>query len=354
MRYHFGGIPLSNIRDFSALDSGQAVGSTSDLDLPTSVRRMLDSSKVRDFTYEKLRIATRNFCDRLGEGGFGCVYKGQIQEMDETGITTGLVLDVAIKKMNISDEQQIERQKEWLAELNYLSRLQHPNIVKLIGYCAEKIERLLVYEYMPNRSLDRHLFDCGRDQPPLSWVTRMKIALGIAKGLAFLHSQVPQVIFRDCKSSDVLLDSDYTAEISDFGSAMDGPTGNQSYVLSLLTDRFGTVGYCAPEFFSTGHLTARIDVYSFGVILMEILTGCPARKTTDTKVEELVDWAPPILSDKNTRFSIMDGRLGGQYSQNSASMVAEIALGCIQEDWELRPHMDYIVEKLEALPEVLD
>ncbi|XP_077252593.1 putative serine/threonine-protein kinase PBL10 [Tasmannia lanceolata] len=328
------------------------MGSTSDLDLPTPLRRILDSFEFRNFTHDELRAATGNFRDRLGEGRFGCVYKGQIQEMDETRITTGLGLDVAVKKMNISDQQQIERQKEeWMAEVKYLRHLQHPNIVKLIGYCEENIDRLLVYEYMPNHSLDSHLFNRGRDQPPLSWVTRMKIALGIAKGLAFLHSQVPQVIFRDCKSSDVLLDSDYTAKISDFGLAMDGPTGNRSYVL---TDRLGTFGCCAPEFFKPGHLTARSDVYSFGVILMEILTGCQARDTRDTKVEELVDWAPPILSDKNTRFSILDSRLGGQYSQNSASMVAEIALDCIQKDWELRPHMDYIVEKLEVLPEVLD
>ncbi|XP_077211965.1 receptor-like cytoplasmic kinase 176 [Tasmannia lanceolata] len=344
------GIPLSSIRDFSSLDARQATGSTSYLILSTSARKILDSSELRDFTYDELRVATGNFCNQLGEGGFGYVYKGQIEELDETGIATGFGLDVAVKKMKISDEVY-QSQQGWLAEVNYLSRFQHPNIVKLIGFCAENSQRLLVYEYMPNRSLDRHLFKCSRDHTLLSWDIRIKIALGIAKGLAFLHSQRPQVIFRDCKSSNVLLDSDYTAKISDFGMAMDGPTGDRSHVM---TNRFGTFGYGAPEFFSTGQLTARSDVYSFGVILMEILSGCQALNSMETTEKVLVEWAPPVLSDKNKRFTIMDKRLGGQYSHDSASIVAEIALSCTKEDWDLRPHMDYIVEKLEALPEVLD
>ncbi|GMP57519.1 hypothetical protein CsSME_00021577 [Camellia sinensis var. sinensis] len=170
-----------------------------------------------------------------------------------------------------------------------LSLLHHPNLVSLIGYCADGEQRLLVYEFMPFGSLEDHLHDLPPDKEPLDWNTRMTIAAGAAKGLEYLHDKAnPPVIYRDFKSSNILLDERYHPKLSDFGLAKLGPTGDKSHVSTRV---MGTYGYCAPEYAMTGQLTVKSDVYSFGVVFLELITG---RKAIDSTLphgaQNLVSW----------------------------------------------------------------
>ncbi|KAL3716511.1 hypothetical protein ACJRO7_008156 [Eucalyptus globulus] len=249
---------------------------------------------------------------------------------------------VAIKKLK---PEGFQGHKEWLAEVNYLGQLHHPNLVKLIGYCLDGDNRLLVYEYMPRGSLENHLFRRGAQ--PLSWAIRIKVAIGAARGLSFLHESEQQVIYRDFKASNILLDLEYNAKLSDFGLAKAGPTGDRTHVS---TQVMGTQGYAAPEYIATGRLTARCDVYSFGVVLLELLSG---RRTVDkSKVgveQNLVDWAKPYLRDKRKLYRIMDVKLEGQYPQKGAFMAAFLAFECIG-DAKHRPSMTEVLARLEKIP----
>ncbi|PKI40272.1 hypothetical protein CRG98_039297 [Punica granatum] len=222
---------------------------------------------LKSFSLAELKNATKNFRSDsfIGEGGFGCVFKGWLDANTLVPTRPGSGMVVAIKKLKTGGFQG---HKEWLAEVNYLGQLHHENLVKLIGYCAESDNRLLVYECMPRGSLENHLFRKGIQ--PIAWATRMNIAVGVARGLSFLHSLDANVIYRDLKASNVLLDSDFNAKLSDFGLARDGPTGDKSHVSTRVV---GTRGYAAPEYVATGHLTPKSDVYSFGVLLLELLTG---------------------------------------------------------------------------------
>nr|GEV85113.1 probable serine/threonine-protein kinase PBL17 [Tanacetum cinerariifolium] len=205
------------------------------------LRGNLGYSNLDSYTYKEMQIATKNFRPNqvLGEGGFGIVYRGLINNMQ-----------VAIKEL---DPEGIQGDREWLAEIYYLGQLQHPNLVKLIGYCCEEDHRLLVYEYMASGSLENHLFH--RVSATLSWLKRMKIALHAAKGLAFLHDADRPVIYRDFKTSNILLDVDFNAKLSDFGLAKDGPMGDQTHVSTRV---MGTYGYAAPEYIMTVHLRDQV------------------------------------------------------------------------------------------------
>jgi len=205
--------------------------------------------QLRRFTFNELKCATRNFRPEslLGEGGFGCVFKGWIEENGTAPVKPGTGLTVAVKTLN---HDGLQGHKEWVAEVDFLGNLQHPHLVKLVGYCIEDDQRLLVYEFMPRGSLENHLF---RKSLPLPWAIRMKIALGAAKGLAFLHEEAERpVIYRDFKTSNILLDADYNAKLSDFGLAKDGPEGDKTHVSTRV---MGTYGYAAPEYVMTGELT---------------------------------------------------------------------------------------------------
>ncbi|KAJ6816890.1 putative protein kinase 2B, chloroplastic isoform X1 [Iris pallida] len=233
-------------------------------------------------------------------------------------------------------------------EVNYLGQLHHPNLVKLIGFCSDGDNRLLVYEYMPKGSLENHLF--RRGPQPLSWAVRLKVAIGAAKGLSFLHDAESQVIYRDVKASNILLDSEFNAKLSDFGLAKAGPTGDKTHVS---TQVMGTHGYAAPEYIATGRLSAKADVYSFGVVLLELLSGRRAFDKTKSDAEQnLVDWAKPCLSDKRKLFRFMDSKLEGQYPKKGAHAVATIALQCIGKDAKLRPRMSEVLAALEQLQDV--
>ncbi|EOY33024.1 hypothetical protein SCA6_010751 [Theobroma cacao] len=303
------------------------------------------SNNLKSFSFSDLKNATKNFRQDtlLGEGGFGCVFKGWIDENTFAPTKPGTGIVVAIKRLKA---ESFQGHKEWLAEVNYLGQLHHENLVKLIGYCVESENRLLVYEFMPKGSLENHLFKKGVQ--PISWATRMLIAMGVAQGLSFLHSLNANVIYRDLKASNILLDSDYNAKLSDFGLARDGPTGDNTHVSTRVV---GTRGYAAPEYVATGHLTPKSDVYSFGVVLLELLSG--RRATDDERAgfseETLVDWAKPFLSDNRKVLRIMDTRLGGQYSKKGAQAAAALALQCLHTDPKNRPCMVDVLASIERL-----
>lgn len=311
---------------------------------PRSEGEILSSPNVKPFSYIELKNATRNFRvdSLLGEGGFGYVFKGWIDEFTHSASKPGSGTVIAVKKLK---PEGFQGHKEWLTEVTYLGQLYHPNLVKLIGYCSEGENRLLVYEFMPKGSLENHLF--RRGPQPLPWATRLKVAMGAARGLAFLHDTKDQVIYRDFKASNILLDAEFNAKLSDFGLAKAGPTGDKTHVS---TQVMGTHGYAAPEYVATGRLTAKSDVYSFGVVLLELLTGRRAVDKSKTGVEQdLVEWTKPYLGDKRRLFRIMDTRLEGQYPQKSVFTAATIALQCLSIEPKTRPRMSEVVANLEEL-----
>ncbi|KAE8718234.1 putative receptor-like protein kinase [Hibiscus syriacus] len=308
------------------------------------------ASQLRKFTFIDLKLATRNFRPEslLGEGGFGCVFKGWIEENGTAPVKPGTGLTVAVKTLNI---EGLQGHKEWLAEVDFLGNLLHPNLVKLVGYCIEDDHRLLVYEFMPRGSLENHLFRKG--SLPLPWSIRMKIALGAAKGLSFLHEEAERpVIYRDFKTSNILLDADYNAKLSDFGLAKDGPEGDKTHVSTRV---MGTYGYAAPEYVMTGHLSSKSDVYSFGVVLLEMLTGRRSMdKNRPNGEHNLVEWARPHLGDKRRFFRILDPRLEGHFSIKGAQKASQLAAQCLSRDPKTRPRMSEVVETLKPLPNLKD
>uniref|UniRef100_A0A9I9DQ41 non-specific serine/threonine protein kinase n=1 Tax=Cucumis melo TaxID=3656 RepID=A0A9I9DQ41_CUCME len=284
------------------------------------------ASRLRKFTFNELKLATRNFRPEslLGEGGFGCVFKGWIEENGTAPAKPGTGLTVAVKTLN---HDGLQGHKEWMAEVNFLGDLNHSNLVRLIGCCIEDDQRLLVYEFMPRGSLENHLFRKG--PLPLPWSIRLKIALGAAKGLAFLHEEAERpVIYRDFKTSNILLDADYNAKLSDFGLAKDGPEG---------------------------HLTSKSDVYSFGVVLLEMLTGRRSMdKNRPNGEHNLVEWARPLLGDKRKFYRLIDPRLECHFSIKGAQKAAELAAHCLSRDPKARPPMSEVVEILKPLPNLKD
>nr|WIL59887.1 nodulation protein [Melilotus officinalis] len=313
---------------------------------PRTEGEILKSSNMKSFTFSELKTATRNFRPDsvVGEGGFGAVFKGWIDEHTLVPVRPGTGVVIAVKRLN---QEGLQGHSEWLTEINYLGQLHHPNLVKLIGYCFEDEHRLLVYEFLPKGSLDNHLFRRASYFQPLSWRIRMKVALDAAKGLAYLHSDEAKVIYRDFKTSNILLDTNYNAKLSDFGLAKDGPAGDNSHVSTRV---MGTYGYAAPEYMATGHLTKKSDVYSFGVVLLEIMSGKRALDNNRPSGEHnLIEWAKPYLNSKRRVFQVMDARIEGQYTLREAMKVANLAIQCISVEPRFRPKMDEVVRVLEEL-----
>ncbi|XP_010941423.1 probable serine/threonine-protein kinase PIX13 [Elaeis guineensis] len=325
---------------------GQSTGSSVSVYEAFPEGRILEAPNLRTFTFAELKNATRNFKPEtvLGEGGFGRVYKGWVDEKTLNPARSGAGMVVAVKKLNPESMQGLE---EWQSEVNFLGRLSHPNLVKLLGYCWEDTELLLVYEFMAKGSLENHLFRRGAAFEPLSWSLRLKIAIGAARGLAFLHTSEKQVIYRDFKASNILLDSNYNAKLSDFGLAKHGPTGGDSHVTTRV---MGTYGYAAPEYVATGHLYVKSDVYGFGVVLLEMLSGQRALDTNRPSGQHnLVDWARPYLADRRKLSRLMDPRLEGQYPSKGALQAAQLTLRCLAGDPKSRPSMKEVVETLEQI-----
>lgn len=293
---------------------------------------------AQTFTFRELAAATNNFRPDcfLGEGGFGCVYRGRLQSSGQV---------VAVKQL---DRNGLQGNREFLVEVLMLSLLHHPNLVSLIGYCADGDQRLLVYEFMALGSLEDHLHDVPPDREALDWNTRMKIAAGAAKGLEFLHDKAnPPVIYRDFKSSNILLGEEFQPKLSDFGLAKLGPTGDKSHVSTRV---MGTYGYCAPEYAMTGQLTVKSDVYSFGVVFLELITGRKAIDSTQPQGQQnLVTWARPLFNDRRKFTSLVDPRLEGRYPMRGLYQALAVASMCIQESAAARPLIGDVVTALSYL-----
>ncbi|CAL9087938.1 unnamed protein product [Musa acuminata var. zebrina] len=301
-------------------------------------------TSTRFLSYEELKEATNNFepASIVGEGGFGRVFKGVLS--DGTA--------VAIKKLSSGGHQG---DKEFLVEVEMLSRLHHRNLVKLVGYCGSRdsSQNLLCYELVPNGSLESWLHGPLGGNCPLDWDTRMRIALDAGRGLAYLHEDSqPCVIHRDFKASNILLENNFHAKVSDFGLAKQAPEGRANY---LSTRVMGTFGYVAPEYAMTGHLLVKSDVYSYGVVLLELLTGRrPVDMSQPSGQENLVTWARPILRDNNRLEELADPRLAGKYPKDDFVRVCTIAAACVAHEANQRPTMGEVVQSLKMVQHVAE
>lgn len=292
---------------------------------------------VKTFTLAELEKATDRFSSKrlLGEGGFGRVYHGNMEDGNQ----------VAVKLLTRNNNQSGDR--EFIQEVEMLSRLHHRNLVKLIGICIEQRRRCLVYELVHNGSVESHLHGADKMKGPLDWDARMKIALGAARGLAYLHEDSnPRVIHRDFKASNVLLEDDFTPKVSDFGLAREATDGSQH----ISTRVMGTFGYVAPEYAMTGHLLVKSDVYSYGVVLLELLSG---RKPVDMSQpqgqENLVTWARPLLANREGVEQLIDPSLAGNYDFDDVAKVAAIASMCVHPEVTHRPFMGEVVQALKLI-----
>ncbi|CAH8378450.1 unnamed protein product [Eruca vesicaria subsp. sativa] len=299
-------------------------------------KESLNNIEAQSYRFLELAAATNSFRQEclIGEGGFGRVYKGKLEK-------TGQV--VAVKQL---DRNRLQGNREFLLEISALSTLNHPNLVNLIGYCLDGDQRLLVYEFMPLGSLEDHLLaDVAPGQQPLDWNTRIRIALGAAKGLEYLHEKAnPPMIYRDFKSSNVLLNRDFDVKLSDFGLAKLGSVGDTQNASSRVT---GTYGYCAPEYQKTGHLTIKSDVYSFGVVLLELITGKRVIDTTRQSHEQnLITWAQPIFRKPNRFPELADPLLRGEFAEKSLNQAIAVAAMCLHEEPIVRPLISDVVTAL--------
>ncbi|XP_043805659.1 receptor-like serine/threonine-protein kinase ALE2 isoform X2 [Manihot esculenta] len=296
---------------------------------------------VRTFPYPELEKATEKFSSKriLGEGGFGRVYHGIMEDGTEVAV-----------KLLTRDNQNGDR--EFIAEVEMLSRLHHRNLVKLIGICIEGRTRCLVYELVPYGSVESHLHGLDKTSGPLDWDARLKISLGAARGLAYLHEDSnPRVIHRDFKASNVLLEDDFTPKVSDFGLAREATEGSHH----ISTRVMGTFGYVAPEYAMTGHLLVKSDVYSYGVVLLELLSG---RKPVDMSQppgeENLVTWARPLLTSREGLEQLVDPSLAGTYDFDDMAKVAAIASMCVHPEVTNRPFMGEVVQALKLIYNDMD
>ncbi|KAL7612135.1 hypothetical protein Lser_V15G06161 [Lactuca serriola] len=307
------------------------------------------NSRLKVFTVAELKIATRNFSHDMiaGEGAFGKVFKGWVEHETFTPSKVASGMAVAVKKLNTDGYQGFE---EWQAEVKILGKLTHPNLVHLIGYCCEDKDLFLIYEFLNKGSLENYILKKGSGLE-LPWLMRLKIMIGIARGLSFLHSTENQIIFRDLKSSNILLDQDFNAKICDFGLALHGPTNGDTHIM---TEVMGTHGYVAPEYVATGYLNGKNDVYAFGVVLLETLTGLRAiDKTRPNKEQNLVEWIRPMLHSKRKVKKIVDPSLGHDYPLKGVYECATLVLKCTQAESIQRPSIEQVLQSLEGISGII-
>ncbi|XP_073367510.1 probable serine/threonine-protein kinase PBL25 [Aegilops tauschii subsp. strangulata] len=320
---------------------------------PSTRPSNITSCSARAFTYDQLAAATGDFradC-LLGEGGFGRVYRGRLDD--------GQL--VAVKQLDL---EGLQGDREFVVEVLMLSLLHHDNLVSLVGYCSHGHQRLLVYEYMALGSLADHLLllddrlatPRATARAALSWETRMRVALGAARGLEYLHETAnPAVIYRDLKSSNVLLDDAFCPKLSDFGlarlcstsssAAGPGPGERSPRVM-------GTYGYCAPEYIRTGRLSVKSDVYSFGVLLLELITGRRAVDSARPAPEQvLVTWAAPMFKDSKRYRELADPLLRGDFPERDLNQAVAVAAMCLQDQASARPCMSDAAVTLSFLAE---
>ncbi|XP_058221529.1 cold-responsive protein kinase 1-like [Rhododendron vialii] len=287
---------------------------------------------VKLYTYRELSIATGGFspANKVGEGGFGSVYKGRLKD--------GTM--VAIKKLSAESRQGLH---EFMTEIIVISDIEHENLVKLDGCCVEGSHRILVYGYLENNSLAQTLLGRGGSGIQFNWKTRSTICIGVARGLAFLHEELrPHIVHRDIKASNVLLDKDLTPKISDFGLAKLFP----EQVTHISTRVAGTLGYLAPEYAIRGQLTRKADIYSFGVLLLEIVCG-RCNNNTRLPIEEqyLLEWVWELY-ERGELPQLVDKTLEGDYDVDEACKFFKIGLLCTQDMAKIRPSMSEVVKML--------
>ncbi|XWS22856.1 hypothetical protein CRYUN_Cryun29cG0071900 [Craigia yunnanensis] len=282
----------------------------------------------KHFPLVTLVAATKDFSPhhKLGEGGFGPVYRGKLDDGRE----------IAVKKLSHRSNQG---KKEFENEAKLLARVQHRNVVNLLGYCAHGVEKLLVYEYVINESLDKILFKSNRKEE-LDWKRRYEIITGIARGLLYLHKDAHnRIIHRDIKASNILLDDKWVPKIADFGMARLFPE-DQTHVNTRVA---GTNGYMAPEYVMHGHLSVKADVFSFGVLVLELISG--QRNSSfnlNVDAQNLLDWAYKLYK-KGKCLEIMDPALAPSAPPEQVAMCIQLGLLCTQGDPQLRPEMHRVV-----------
>ncbi|KAI3513754.1 hypothetical protein L1887_11886 [Cichorium endivia] len=288
------------------------------------------------FTYEELAMATEGFSDAnlLGQGGFGYVHKGVLPNGKE----------VAVKSLKAGSGQG---EREFQAEVEIISRVHHKHLVSLVGYCISGDQRMLVYEFVPNNTMEFHLH--GKNRPVMEFPTRLRIALGAAKGLAYLHEDChPKIIHRDIKAANILLEYNFEAKVADFGLAKI----TSDVATHVSTRVMGTFGYLAPEYAASGKLTEKSDVFSYGVMLLELITGRRPVDTAQTFMDDsLVDWARPLLTralEDGNFDSIVDPRLPKDYNPNEMARMVSCAAVCVRHSARRRPKMSQVVRALEG------
>lgn len=289
------------------------------------------------FPFETLVAATKNFHQKLGEGGFGPVFKGRLEDGRE----------IAVKKLSQNSNQG---KKEFENEAKLLARVQHRNVVNLLGYCTRGAEKLLVYEYISNESLDKFLFKTGRREE-LDWKRRYDIIGGIARGLLYLHEDSHScIIHRDIKASNILLDDKWAPKIADFGMARLFPE-DQTHVNTRVA---GTNGYMAPEYVMHGHLSVKADVFSFGVLILELISG-QKNSTFDVNLDaqNLLEWAWKLYK-KGRSLEVLDPSLASSAVAEQVAMCVQIGLLCTQADPQSRPNMRRVVVMLSKKPGTLE
>ncbi|KAF8392938.1 hypothetical protein HHK36_021178 [Tetracentron sinense] len=294
----------------------------------------IGNNSWRIFTYKELHAATNGFCEdnKLGEGGFGSVYWGKT--------TDGL--QIAVKKLKAMNSKA---EMEFAVEVEVLGRVRHKNLLGLRGYCVGTDQRLIVYDYMPNLSLLSHLHGQFTREVRLDWKKRMHIAIGSAEGLLYLHHEVtPHIIHRDIKASNVLLDSNFEPLVADFGFAKLIPEG-----VSHMTTRVkGTLGYLAPEYAMWGKVSESCDVYSFGILLLEIMTGRkPIEKLPGGVKRTITEWAEPLIIKRRFK-DLVDPKLRGNFDEKQLEQAINVASHCVHSEPDKRPNMKEVVNLLKG------
>ncbi|KZV43684.1 putative receptor-like protein kinase [Dorcoceras hygrometricum] len=286
------------------------------------------------FTLRDLELATNKFSrdNVIGEGGYGVVYRGQL--INST--------PVAVKKL-LNDMGQAE--KEFRVEVEAIGNVRHKNLVRLLGYCIEGTHRMLVYEYVDNGNLEQWLHGAMRHHGFLTWEARMKILLGTAKALAYLHEAIePKVVHRDIKSSNILIDEDFNAKVSDFGLAKLLGAGKSH----ITTRVMGTFGYVAPEYANTGLLNEKSDVYSFGIVLLEVITGRdPIDYGRPAPEVNMVEWLKMMVGSRRSE-EVVDSKIDMRPPTRALKRALLTALRCVDPDSDKRPRMSQVVRMLES------
>ncbi|KAJ0663471.1 putative protein kinase RLK-Pelle-RLCK-VIIa-2 family [Helianthus annuus] len=296
------------------------------------------STTLREFKLAELNEATKNFdqSTKIGQGGFGSVHLGVIKGSEPPFD----YIQVAVKRGK--NDPNVPRQ--WQTEVDCLGKIQHPNLVKLIGYCYEQhgneSHRLLVYEYMANGSLDHHL--SGKSKQHISWPVRLNIARDAAICLKYLHEGMRdnQIIFRDFKPSNVLLDENWNAKLSDCGFVREGPQEGRSHVSTLVV---GTTGFAAPEYIQTGRLTYKIDVWSYGIFLQQLITGRPPAVQKNSEIKSKCTGWVCCCTCAGKPNTTVDPKLGNEYSERSMQKISFVAEKCLVRDPNLRPTMSEVL-----------